>query len=91
MHALIAMRELTRFFLLFLIIVIVKRRGLLGQFEVVLALLPHAVGIGAACVPLYADPAVLTQLPDHTPISWRGSVLIDTNTIGFPMEIKYGI
>ena len=36
----------------------------LGQLQVVLALLAHAVGVGAAGVPLHPGPAVLPQLPD---------------------------
>ena len=51
-----------------------RDRGLC-QLQVVLALLPHSVRVGAAGVPLHPDPAVLPKLADHTAQAGRGSVL----------------
>ena len=52
------------------------RRGRkLRQLQVVLPLLPHPVRVGAACVPLDPDPAILSKFTDHAAEARRRSVL----------------
>ena len=76
--------QITWLRLLLLLIFILRHLRGLGQLQVILALLAHAVGVGAATIlPLHTDPAVLPQLSNHTAQAWRRPVLkeaLDTLT-----------
>ena len=53
-----------------------SRSGRIGQSQVVLALTAHPVGIGRSVVPLDADPSIVAQVTDDTPLSRRIAVLL---------------
>lgn len=53
-------------------------RWRLGQFKVIFALFAHPVRIGAAGVPLDTNPAIFSQLPNHTAQAWWWSILTHT-------------
>ena len=78
------MTQITWLRLLLLLVFILRHLRGLGQLQVILALLAHAVGVGAATIlPLHTDPAVLPQLSNHTAQAWRRPVLkeaLDTLT-----------